>query len=360
MDSIVFFLPCFYEPYDKRSTGGTISNYLLVKELSFLYSVTVIAAEASDECNLNVNLISGPSIIGDVYHNSTSARVRKILRFFWMKNQYKKISFEDYKYIFLTNGTLFSGYKKTQKNKLVILTRAFEDFYKNKIDDSCFLKGYFYKKCDCIANDAYNKAKLIITNSDFMRDKITAYFGVEKSKVDILYPPIKLPNDIQFSCDKKRFNICIINPSHLKGESVFLRLADKMPEHSFCYFAKSDKYYEQSNIKYMGWGSNAKKMFSEFDLLLVPSLWEEPFGRVAAEGLLYGKPVLVSNRGGLPEIVTEYFLVENDDVELWKNKILDIYNNSDVYSEWAKAVNKAKFFSSEMHDKKVKNILNLN
>ena len=35
--------------------------------------------------------------------------------------------------------------------------------------------------------------------------------------------------------------------------------------------------------------------------LLVPSVWAEPFGRVAAEALLNGVPPLVSDRGGLPE-----------------------------------------------------------
>ena len=40
-------------------------------------------------------------------------------------------------------------------------------------------------------------------------------------------------------------------------------------------------------------------------ILLVPSLFDEPFGRVAAEAMLNGIPPLVSNRGGLPETVGE-------------------------------------------------------
>ncbi len=39
--------------------------------------------------------------------------------------------------------------------------------------------------------------------------------------------------------------------------------------------------------------------------IIVPSRWEEPFGRVALESLACGVPVIVTNRGGLPEIVTE-------------------------------------------------------
>jgi glycosyltransferase involved in cell wall biosynthesis len=45
--------------------------------------------------------------------------------------------------------------------------------------------------------------------------------------------------------------------------------------------------------------------FDEIDILVVPSLWEEPFGRTVAESLRSGVPVLASKRGGVPEIVSK-------------------------------------------------------
>lgn len=39
--------------------------------------------------------------------------------------------------------------------------------------------------------------------------------------------------------------------------------------------------------------------------IVVPSLWEETFGLVAAEGMSYGKPVIASRIGGLPEVVED-------------------------------------------------------
>jgi glycosyltransferase involved in cell wall biosynthesis len=45
-----------------------------------------------------------------------------------------------------------------------------------------------------------------------------------------------------------------------------------------------------------------KEIYAATRTLLVPSLWNEPAGRVAAEAMLNGIPPLVSDRGGLPEI----------------------------------------------------------
>ena len=44
---------------------------------------------------------------------------------------------------------------------------------------------------------------------------------------------------------------------------------------------------------------------AQAQVVVVPSRWEEPFGRTALEALMLGVPVVVTNRGGLPEIVTD-------------------------------------------------------
>ncbi len=45
------------------------------------------------------------------------------------------------------------------------------------------------------------------------------------------------------------------------------------------------------------------KHLSNAEMLVVPSLWPEPFGRVAVEGMAAGLPVIISSIGGLPEVV---------------------------------------------------------
>ena len=45
------------------------------------------------------------------------------------------------------------------------------------------------------------------------------------------------------------------------------------------------------------------ELLERVDVLVVPSDWPEPFGRIVIEAYLNGVPVLASNSGGLPEIV---------------------------------------------------------
>ena len=48
-----------------------------------------------------------------------------------------------------------------------------------------------------------------------------------------------------------------------------------------------------------------QEIYPHLDVLVVPSLWDEAFGRIVAEAYSHGIPVIVSNRGALPEITQE-------------------------------------------------------
>ena len=45
------------------------------------------------------------------------------------------------------------------------------------------------------------------------------------------------------------------------------------------------------------------EQYKNADAIIVPSVWEEPFGRIVIEGAKYGLPCIGSNRGGVPEII---------------------------------------------------------
>ncbi|RQR70313.1 glycosyltransferase [Burkholderia sp. Bp9012] len=48
---------------------------------------------------------------------------------------------------------------------------------------------------------------------------------------------------------------------------------------------------------------DAAMLYRSADVIVVPSLWDEPFGRTVAEALVFGRPVVCSNRGALAELV---------------------------------------------------------
>jgi glycosyltransferase involved in cell wall biosynthesis len=60
-------------------------------------------------------------------------------------------------------------------------------------------------------------------------------------------------------------------------------------------------------------GAFLQAIYCRHSVLAVPSVWEEPFGLVALEGLASGCRVVVSRRGGLPEAIGDHgILVESE------------------------------------------------
>jgi glycosyltransferase involved in cell wall biosynthesis len=62
--------------------------------------------------------------------------------------------------------------------------------------------------------------------------------------------------------------------------------------------------FSSSGVTFLG-HTDSKVFYERVDVVVVPSLWHEPFGRTAIEPWAYGIPVIASNRGGLAEIVED-------------------------------------------------------
>jgi len=59
----------------------------------------------------------------------------------------------------------------------------------------------------------------------------------------------------------------------------------------------------RDQVEWSGFLSNHADIFRGIDVCVMPSRFEEPFGMSALEANGYGRPVICSSRGGLPEIV---------------------------------------------------------
>lgn len=75
------------------------------------------------------------------------------------------------------------------------------------------------------------------------------------------------------------------------------------------------------------------QVLADTRVALVPSTWEEPFGRVAAEALAAGSAPIVSHRGGLPEIVEGLdarLVMESQDPADWTERTRNILGRPPV------------------------------
>jgi glycosyltransferase involved in cell wall biosynthesis len=62
---------------------------------------------------------------------------------------------------------------------------------------------------------------------------------------------------------------------------------------------------EYENIFYLGY-CEPKDLIANIDILVVPSIWNEPLSRTIFEAYSYGVPVIGSSCGGTPEIIEEF------------------------------------------------------
>jgi glycosyltransferase involved in cell wall biosynthesis len=97
-----------------------------------------------------------------------------------------------------------------------------------------------------------------------------------------------------------------------KGIAEILEMFQQLPDDCHLIIAGSGKpgyesllrqRYASERIRFLGW-VDAGSVYSMIDFAVIPSLWNEPFGRVVIEAYSHGIPVIASARGGLSELVT--------------------------------------------------------
>jgi len=102
--------------------------------------------------------------------------------------------------------------------------------------------------------------------------------------------------------------VTMVNPCAVKGISIFLALADRLPEVQFAAVptwgtTQQDlaELRRRPNVEILPPADHIDEIFRRTRILLVPSLWAEARSRIVVEAMLRGVPVLASNVGGIPE-----------------------------------------------------------
>ncbi len=94
---------------------------------------------------------------------------------------------------------------------------------------------------------------------------------------------------------------------------------------------------------------DGEEFYDAIDILVVPSLWEEPFGLVAVEGMARKLPVVVTRSGALQETVIngETGFVVNKSEEEIREKIMELIESKDKRVEFG--MNGYKRVLSDFH-----------
>jgi glycosyltransferase involved in cell wall biosynthesis len=163
--------------------------------------------------------------------------------------------------------------------------------------------------------DFFRPFSAVLTPSQYLSGVYLATLGVPSTALPI---PLELEDVVAEGRDP--IFTTMINPSREKGLMFVARLAEEIslqrPDLAMLFvesrgsagrlvqagLAAGFDLRTHENLMLSPPVGQPREIYAATRVLLVPSLWNEPAGRVAAEALLNGIPPLVSDRGGLTEI----------------------------------------------------------
>jgi glycosyltransferase involved in cell wall biosynthesis len=159
----------------------------------------------------------------------------------------------------------------------------------------------------------FEHADHVFTCSQYLTDLYRERIGLISTPIE---PPIDWVKVI--APTEARAFVTFVHPAPHKGLLLFARLADMLgqrrPDIPILVIQSGQSGGSLNDIPGIDFGRYPQIMaapstpapadyFALTRILLVPSVWAEPFGRVAAEAMINGIPALVSERGSLPHVL---------------------------------------------------------
>lgn len=214
--------------------------------------------------------------------------------------------------------------KHKKKEGQLVNTNIVEEFGTNeKYSDYKSLKSYYFEIFDKIDKYHFNSnlAKDIYKNN--LNKKIDyEIITISNSRIERKY--------IRKNKSKK-IRIAYIGPDEdYKGFFEFEKLSHIMKNdsefefHTYGYIPRDEKLNMIQHGKYSP--NQVEKIFSNIDILIVPSKWKETFGLIVLEGLSFGAKVYSSRNVGASELVSEKN--KFNDIEELRRKIINDKNDN--------------------------------
>ena len=171
-----------------------------------------------------------------------------------------------------------------------------------------------------------NSLEKIIFVSNWVRNRF--FKNIDKKlihKTEVVYPSIDKVKNIPLK-EKQIIFVGKLNES--KGYDIYkdaiLKILDEFDEWKAYSIGDEDRKRPIINHKNhieMGFleHKDVLKVLSKSEIAVVPSKWEEPFGRTALESSSRGCATIISNRGGLTETTNNSIILKKlNSIELYK------------------------------------------
>lgn len=194
---------------------------------------------------------------------------------------------------------------------------------------SCFEKEQNYNydswlKNSCaeyVLKTALSTSDKIIFVSQAGRLSYLSSFNIMRSKTEVVYNGIELPQYCKLKEEKKYYRLTYIGRLE-KGKGIDL-LLEAVQKFSKCTSLKiklwiiGDGSYRNElereaidrgiapSVDFLGVKRNIGDFLSKTDVFIYPSVWEEVFGISLIEAMSYGVPCISNRVGGIPEIIED-------------------------------------------------------
>ena len=176
-------------------------------------------------------------------------------------------------------------------------------------------------------------AKAIFCVSKFVKEKFLTGFNAIPKNIHILYNGVD--RNLKKFPEKKKEVLFVGRLVEEKGVEIFINavanIAIKALDWKFCIVGSShlgqmkeqSAFAKKSSQKFLEIGKQAyftgylnhddvQKKMKYASIVVVPSVWQEPYGLVVAEAMSNGAAIITSFSGGIPEIIESNGIVIKD------------------------------------------------
>ena len=184
----------------------------------------------------------------------------------------------------------------------------------------------------------FNKSYKIIFNSEWSKKRFLNGLNKVFYKSEKLIVIYQSTNKVKINLNKKKNWIIFVGKlNRAKGYDLFgkavLKILNKFPNWKAIAIGDEPReklIFTHKNLKKLGFLKHEKVLdiFTKTSIAVACSRWNEPLGRTGLEASSRGCAVIISNRGGLPETITNGIIIKRLNELNVYNSIKKLIENS--------------------------------